>query len=248
MSDASVHERLDQLRFYQTPGHECNYLSDRNASTIFVDPSTILNVDIYSQLALIGFRRSGRYLYRPRCGACAACIPIRLPVDKFSPSRTQRRIRKKNSDLHVQIRDKAFKEEHYELYVRYLKSRHPDGGMDDATPAKYQSFLYCDWMDTQFIEFRLGNKLLAVAVTDIMNNGLSALYTYFDPEYSSRSLGTHAILWQLEYARQCRMHWLYLGYWIEESPKMSYKTQYRPYEILVDGHWRKFESDARPAE
>lgn len=240
MSDASVHEHLDQLRFYQTPEHECNYLTDRKAGTVFVDPSASINVETYSQLAMIGFRRSGRYLYRPRCADCSACVPIRLPVANFKPSRAQRRIRGKNDDLEVRLCDKTFQQEHYDLYERYLQSRHPDGGMDNTTPAKYESFLCCNWMDTEFIEFRLKGRLIAVAVTDVMMNGLSALYTYFDPDYSNRSLGVYAILWQIEYARQNNKRWLYLGYWIEESAKMSYKTSYRPYELLIDGRWKHF--------
>lgn len=241
MSDASINEHLNQLRFYQTPEHECNYLQERIASTVFVDPAAPLNREIYSQLARIGFRRSGRYLYRPHCRECSACIPIRLPVDDFQIKRSQRRVWKKNCDLDIKILDNKYKDEHYALYKKYLNSRHPDGGMDDATPAKYQNFLSCEWMNTRFVEFRLHDELLAVAVTDDMSHGLSALYTFFDPEYASRSLGVYAILWQIDQAKKNNKQWLYLGYWIEESPKMSYKTDYHPYETFIDGRWQRFE-------
>ena len=238
MSDASITERLDALRFFQTPEHECNYLTEREASTVFVDPSAELNNIIYSQLALIGFRRSGRYLYRPRCKNCNACIPIRIPAAGFLPNRSQKRCLKKNADLDVHICDSEFREEHYQLYERYLQSRHENGGMDDTTPDKYRGFLTCDWMDTRFVEFRLNEELVAVAVTDFMHDSLSALYTYFHPDMNERSLGTYAILWQLQAAARFNKKWVYLGYWIDGSEKMSYKTRFNPHELFIDGKWQ----------
>lgn len=239
MSDASINERLDALRFFQTPEHECNYLPDREASTVFVDPSAELNSLVYSQLAQVGFRRSGRYLYRPRCQSCNACIPIRISALDFRPNRTQRRVLNKNSDLEIIVCDNEFQDEHYELYERYLRSRHEDGGMDDTSPDKYTGFLTCDWMQTRFVEFRLDGKLLGVAVTDFMQDGLSALYTFFDPDMSKRSLGTFAVLWQINAAKEFNKKWVFLGYWIEETRKMSYKTCFKPYEIFVNGRWQQ---------
>ncbi|MCW8962346.1 MAG: arginyltransferase, partial [Gammaproteobacteria bacterium] len=128
--------------------------------------------------------------------------------------------------------------EHYDLYERYLKARHVDGGMDDTTPDKYRGFLTCDWIDTRFVEFRLHDKLVAVAVTDFLNDGLSALYTFFDPEIEKRSPGTFAILWQINAAKRFNKHWVYLGYWIEESDKMAYKTRFKPYELFIKGYWQ----------
>ena len=238
MSDASITERLDALRFFQTPEHECNYLNDREASTVFVDPSAELNGIIYSQLALIGFRRSGRYLYRPRCTNCNACVPIRIATATFRHNRSQNRCMKRNTDLSVHICDNEFQDEHYQLYEKYLQSRHEDGGMDDTTPDKYRGFLTCEWMDTRFVEFRLGGKLVAVAVTDFMQDSLSALYTFFDPELSERSLGTYAILWQIQAAARFNKDWVYLGYWIEGSGKMSYKTRFKPHELFIEGAWQ----------
>ena len=239
MSDASITERLDALRFFQTPDHECNYLPEQEASTVFVDPSASLNGIVYSQLALIGFRRSGRYIYRPRCKACNACVPIRIVAEDFRPNRSQKRNLKTNRDLTIHITGSEFSEEHYEVYERYLASRHRNGGMDDTSPEKYKSFLTCDWIDTRFIEFRLEKKLVAVAVTDFMQDGLSALYTFFDPDLRQRGLGTFAILWQIEAAKRFNKQWLYLGYWIEESSKMSYKTRFRPYETYTNGFWHQ---------
>ena len=239
MSDASINERLDALRFFQTPEHECNYLPDREASTVFVDPSAELNSLIYAQLALIGFRRSGRYLYRPRCKSCNACIPIRISAHDFIANRSQRRVQKANRDLKITLCDNEFQKEHYELYERYLTSRHKDGGMDDTTPEKYRGFLTCDWMDTRFVEFRLDNRLVCVAVTDFLHDGLSALYTFFDPQLQNRGLGTFAILWQIEAAKRFNKQWVYLGYWINESDKMAYKTRFKPYELFINGYWQQ---------
>ncbi len=137
------------------------------------------------------------------------------------------------------MKDSGFCEEHYALYERYLQSRHPDGGMDDTTPEKYESFLRCQWLDTRFIEFRLEGELVAVAVTDIMADGLSALYTFFDPDLEQRSLGTYAILYQVQAAKDFHMKWVYLGYWIDECNKMNYKTRFRPYEIYKNGQWQQ---------
>ena len=237
MSDVSIHERLEKLRFFQTPQHECNYLPDRHASTLFADPNAVFDANLYSKLAVIGFRRSGRYLYRPRCQNCNECIPIRIACRDFKPNRSQRRNWKNNQDLDIAMTHNHFNEEHYALYAHYLKSRHPNGGMDNTSPEKYRSFLNCSWMDTCFVEFRLNHRLISVAVTDFLDNGISALYTFFDPRLSERGLGTFAILWQLNICRQLNKSWVYLGYWIEACTKMSYKTRFKPYETFFNGHW-----------
>lgn len=241
MSDVSATEHPDQLKFFQTPEHKCSYLPDRDASTVFVDPSAVLGNRIYSRLALLGFRRSGRYLYRPCCRDCNACKPIRMPVHDFQPDRNQRRIWKKNQDLTIHIMDNTFRDEHYLLYERYLQNRHPGGGMDNPTPDKYRGFLQCNWMDIGFIEFRLKHKLLCIAVTDFLIDGLSAVYTFYDPDHQKRSLGAFAIMWQAQAARRFNMPWLYLGYWIKESTKMNYKTRFKPYEIFNNGLWQRYD-------
>jgi len=167
-------------------------------------------------------------------------MPIRLPVHDFQPSRCQRRIWKKNQDLTIHIKDDLFCDEHYRLYERYLQYRHPGGGMDNTTPDKYRGFLRCSWMDTRFIEFRLKRKLLCIAVTDFLIDGLSAVYTCYEPGYEKRSLGTFAIMWQVEAAKRFNMPWLYLGYWIEASTKMNYKTRFKPYEVFRNGCWQRY--------
>ncbi|TNF92161.1 MAG: arginyltransferase [Gammaproteobacteria bacterium] len=239
MSGSSINEEIDRLTFYRTPEHECNYLPDRQASTIFVDPTAELNTAMYTDLARYGFRRSGRYLYKPHCTGCNACIPIRIPVKDFKENRNQRRVWKRNADIKTTIMDSTFRQEHYDLYERYLISRHPGGGMDETTPEKYQNFLSCQWLRSKYVEFRLDDRLIAVAVVDVMMNGLSAVYTFFDPDDHARSPGAYAILWQIKWAKQRGLNWVYLGYWIEESRKMNYKTQYRPYEILKGNRWQR---------
>jgi arginine-tRNA-protein transferase len=239
MSGSSINEQIDRLTFYRTPEHECNYLPERQASTIFVDPTAELNNAMYTDLARYGFRRSGRYLYKPHCSGCNACIPIRIPVKDFTPNRSQKRVWKRNTDIKATVLDSSFRQEHYRLYESYLQSRHPGGGMDETTPDKYQNFLSCQWLPSKYVEFRDDDRLVAVAVIDVMMNGLSAVYTFFDPNEHARSPGTYAILWQIEWAKKRNLNWVYLGYWIEQTRKMRYKTQYRPYEILKDNRWQK---------
>ena len=188
-----------------------------------------------------GFRRSGEYVYRPRCSACRACIPARIPVNAFTPTRSQRRTWQRNQDLQITALPAAFSEEHFALYRRYIGARHPGGGMDVADPERYREFLFSAWSDTWCYEFRLGPRLLAVAVVDRLVRGFSAIYTFFDPSYAERGLGTYAVLWEIAEAQRLELAWLYLGYWIEECPKMSYKTRYRPLEIFRNGLWQSWQ-------
>ena len=239
MSRALHLNPLRHLRFFQTPDYECNYLPGRDAGTVFVDPAADLGGHLYSQLTLVGFRRSGRFLYRPRCRFCDACVPLRLPTRDFAPNRSQRRIWRANKDLVARIRGGAFNKEHFALYKRYQRLRHPGGGMDDSSPRQYLNFLRCGWANTRFVEFRLRGELLAVSVIDFLRHGLSAIYTFYDPRREKRGLGTFCILWQVETARRLGLRWVYLGYWIEGSVKMRYKNRFKPYEVLTDGMWRR---------
>jgi arginyl-tRNA--protein-N-Asp/Glu arginylyltransferase len=229
------------LAFYRTLPHECGYLPNRQAINAVVDPALPLTTELYSRLAELGFRRSGARLYRPACPACCACIALRIPVADFHPNRSQRRVWRCNSDVVVRERPAVFSDEHFALYRRYLKSRHPFGGMDDPSPEDYLSFLSCAGLETKFHELSLHGRCIAVAVSDVLANGFSAVYTFFDPEYSSRSPGVYAILWQIETVRRLRLEWLYLGYWIEECRKMSYKNRYYPHELFMGGRWHRFD-------
>lgn len=234
--------KTEPLKFFATPPHVCSYLPEQMAVTAFVDPDAALNVRLYSALALHGFRRSGEHIYRPHCGTCQACIPIRIPAEDFfraGLTRRFRRILQGNADLVVGIQPKRFDPEHYRLYARYIEQRHRDGDMFPPSESQYRNFLLSSWSDTEFVEFRLDGRLVAVAVTDVMSNGLSALYTYYDPDLEARSLGSFAILWQLDECRRRGLPHLYLGYYIQDCRKMNYKRIYRPQELLVNGRWTR---------
>jgi len=227
-----------RLSFYATPEHDCSYLPDRQSITLFADPNAELDNHIYSSLSQYGFRRSGKHIYRPSCPTCSACIPVRIPVDKFKASRTHKRVWKANQDISVHMLGAEYREEQHALYNKYIQARHPDGGMNDPDPEKYMEFLTSEWSVTRFLEFRLDSKLLAVAVLDQLEDGFSAVYTFFDPDFPKRSLGTLGILWSIEFTRELNMHWLYLGYLIKESPKMSYKSQFKPLQSFIQGEWK----------
>lgn len=236
--DKNNPHKEEELRFFATAPRPCSYLQDRNAISVFADPEARLSPAIYNQLARYGFRRSGNDLYVPACPGCSECIPVRILASQFVRSRNQQKTWNRNRDLVCRILPADYKEEHFELYARYQKARHPDAGMDNPTPDEYIRFLGCDWCATHFIEFSLDRKPVAVAVTDHLYNALSAVYTFFDPDLGRRSLGTYAILRQIEMARELGCNWLYLGYWIKGSKKMHYKSRFRPIEAYRDGHWQ----------
>jgi len=230
--------------------HACSYLPGRTATTLFLDPQHILNTESYGYFVRHGFRRSGNFIYRPHCQRCQACIPVRVDVNGFVPNRSQRRIWKRNQDIAVISCASAFKQEHFDLYLDYQARRHPGGGMDDPSEDKYINFLMNRHVRTSFYELRLpdhsqetsrvrprAGKLLGVAIVDILPDGLSAVYTFFDPEESRRALGVFSLLWEIRQARLLGLPWLYLGYLIEESPKMAYKANYRPLQAYQNGQW-----------
>jgi arginine-tRNA-protein transferase len=227
------------INLYLSAEHDCSYLPDRQANSLFVDPQSQMTANIYSGLIQQGFRRSGNYVYTPYCKKCHDCIPVRLNVQEFSHSRSQKRCKNKNKMITVIQKSTDFNIEHYQLYSEYVTSRHPGGGMDEPSSEKYLDFLTSRWSDTNFFEFREQDKLIAVAVTDIVINGLSAVYTFFasSPEYDKRSLGVYSILWQIEEAQRRGMKWLYLGYWIRECNKMNYKNKYQPLEYFYNHQW-----------
>ena len=236
------HVNSHAIRLYASPPHQCAYLEDREAVTQFIDPAQAMSPQLYSQLVEIGFRRSGEYVYRPRCRSCQACRPARVACGSFRASRSQRRTWRRNQDLKVNSIPAAFTDEHFALYRRYISARHAGGDMDVSSPEQCRDFLLSSWADTWCYEFRLGHRLLAVGVIDRLARGLSAVYTFFDPDYAERGLGTFAVLWEIADAQKSGLTWLYLGYWIEECPKMSYKNQFTPLEIYRDGQWRLLSS------
>jgi arginyl-tRNA--protein-N-Asp/Glu arginylyltransferase len=228
---------FQKLGFYATPPHRCNYLYDQQAVTLFADPNFPKTARLYSALSSSGFRRSGTHLYIPNCGSCTACIPVRVAAEEFQPSRNQRRAWKNNDDIQVAEIPAVFRQDHFDLYGKYLAVRHPEGGMDNPTPETYMDFLTSSWTDTVFYEMRVSGKLVAVAVTDILEDALSAVYTFFDPAESRRSLGRYAILYQLAQVKARGLAWLYLGYWIKQCDKMNYKAEYLPQQVYINNKW-----------
>ncbi len=226
-----------RLNLYLTPPHPCGYLPGREAATLFVDPGQPMNPALYDHLLERGFRRSGEHVYRPYCGACRSCVPVRIPVARFQPGRTLRRIWKRNRDLVHENRTSGFRREYFELYRRYLAIRHSGGTHGQPEPADFMNFLGAHWAHTRFHEFRLDGRLALVAVTDVQPHSLSAVYTFFDPDLAARSPGTFAILWQTAQALREGRSWLYLGYWVADCPKMSYKARFNSLEAYDEGGW-----------
>lgn len=232
------------LDLYLTAETQCNYLPERKSRSLFVDPNAVLHPYLYAQLMATGFRRSGNHVYTTHCENCSACIPLRLPVSLFKPNRSQQRTFRSNQDLDVSGTSELT-DEHVQLYQKYMTLRHGDSPMAKYQLDECRQFMQADWCHTEFLEFRLKHQLVAVAATDHVPGCLSAVYTYFDPDHAKRALGVHAILSQIELARQLELDWLYLGFWIPDCAKMHYKVNYLPLELRIEQEWRLF--DTKPA-
>ena len=229
---------MGTIKLCLTEPHDCSYLQGRRSTTAFVDPELNIDTQLYSKMTAMGFRRSGPYLYAPMCAQCNACVPARVPVASFKESRGQKRCWKKNADITIEQLDVLNIDEHFPLYARYINERHKDGDMYPPFRKQFEDFLGNPWQSTRFLEFRLAGKLIGCAVVDILNNGVSAIYTYFDPLYSDRGLGNLAVLYEIRMARQLELDYLYLGYWIADCAKMKYKTNYRPLELYRGNNWQ----------
>ncbi|HEY4697181.1 MAG TPA: arginyltransferase [Gallionella sp.] len=253
---------LSALHFYLTAPYPCSYLPDLQARSQVATPAFMIGTPVYSELVRHGFRRSGTYTYRPRCDNCNACVPLRVPAKQFSANRSQRRAWKQHADLETTLHPLQDNAEHFDLYQRYQHARHKDGGMDNDDRESYQNFLLQSHIDSLLVEFRdpfdratsttplvlsgvegsgqaqdRQGVLRMVSVIDLLSDGLSSVYTFYEPDLPHARLGIYSVLWQIELCRKLDLDFVYLGYWIAHSRKMAYKTQYRPAQGLIDGTW-----------
>jgi leucyl-tRNA---protein transferase len=229
--------RSDHVRLFQTLPHSCGYFAGRTAQNLVIDPAAPQLDRLYGAALDHGFRRAGGHLYFPHCPSCHACTPCRIDVANFKPDRSQRRCLKRNADLTVTEHMAGYNSERHALYSRYLRTRHPGGGMDEAEASDFRRFLTAPWSPTVFLEMHLNDRLLGVAVTDVCATGISAVYTFYDPDEQQRGLGTFAILQQVELARRSNIPWVYLGFWIEGHPKMDYKRRFQPLQVRSLDGW-----------
>jgi len=237
-------QHLQKLQFYVTTPYKCGYLPNRLAQSLIAAPHHLIDTEIYSSLVQQGFRRSGKFAYRPHCENCRACVPVRIVLDQFKPNRNQSRAFKKHANLSVRILPLAYHQNHFELYANYQSLRHAsdeafnkNNTLDDEE--QFRQFLCQSNVETLLVEFRdEKHKIKIVSVADIVRDGISAVYTFYDASDVKSSYGIHSIMWLIDWAKSLGLPYLYLGYWIKDSQKMAYKEQFQPQEKLIQEVWK----------
>ena len=232
------------LKFHTTNPYTCSYLPDKLACSEVVTPDYPVDTQTYAKLIQAGFRRSGHYTYRPNCTHCQACLSVRINVKTFIPKRIQRRAWKQHQHLTINQHPLNYKPEHYALYQRYQAKRHAGGGMDNDCLEQYQNFLLQSHVNSKLIEFHDGEQLRMISIIDVLPDGLSSVYTFYDADIANASFGTYNILWQIEQCRKSGLAYLYLGYWIKENQKMRYKANFQPLEVLINGQWQLLDNSS----
>ena len=233
---------LEKLQFYVTTGYACGYLPNKLAQSLIASPQHLITTTVYSGLIQQGFRRSGKFAYRPHCEHCQACIPVRVEVESFKPNRSQKRAIKQHEHLTTHILPVAFSQEHFALYHAYQLARHekptPEENhfeVDDVE--QYKNFICESNIDSVMVEFRKNGALKMVSLIDIVENGISAVYTFYDAQDKKASFGTFNVCWQIAWAKNLNLPFVYLGYWIQESQKMAYKNNFQPLQKFLNGEW-----------
>ena len=238
-----IEPQLHKLQFYVTTPYSCGYLPNKLAQSLIASPQHLIDANVYNGLITQGFRRSGKFAYRPHCENCRECVAVRLVLNKFNPKRYQKRAYKQHEHLTAYLKPVAFHQSHFELYISYQALRHTEPAISNKTPQtdeaeQYRQFLCQSNIESLMIEFRdVSNVLKIVSVVDIVQDGVSAVYTFYNATDTKCSYGTFAIMWLSQWAKSLHLPYLYLGYWIKDSQKMAYKQQFTLQEKLIDGEW-----------